>query len=217
MSASIPVENLTPEEMKIFNAEYPRLAAAFTSDRRVLEIFQNNAAFVLEACRIAKKEFKTDFRGINASSGFGWQLLRAEHLRRLTTDAGVAHTNWEITVGAQGWGDWIGTSTTFNQINEDAMVVLLAQLNYSPSPKSYAAIYRLANIVYPVWYFEWAMRMTDALKVWEFPAPMILRPRNFIYAQLKFTNTGEDIPAIQGITFAKASYLQLATPTLQSP
>lgn len=216
MSVAVPVEALQPEEEKIFSAEFTRLTAAFTSERRVIEIFENNRAFIHEACMIAKKEFKTDFRGINASSGFGWQLLRPEHLHRLVADTGVTHTEWNVTVGAVGWSDWIGTSTTFNQIDEDALLVMLGQLNYSPSPKSYAAVYRLANVVYPVWYFEWAMRMRDALKVWEWPSPVVLKPKNFIYARLKYSATGEDIPGILGVTFCKATYLQTETPTLQN-
>lgn len=216
-AVAVPTEPLRPEEEKIFEAEFPRLTAAFTSERRVIEIFQNNKAFLHEACMIAKKEFKTDFRGINASSGFGWQLIRPEHLLRLTTDTGVANTEWTRTVAARGWTDWIGTAAAFNQIDEDAMVVMLAQMNFSTSPKSFAAVYRLANVVYPVWTFEWAMRMKDSLKVWEFPAPIVVKPKNFVYTRLKYTATGEDIPGVLGVTFAKATYLQTETPTLESP
>jgi len=59
--------------------------------------------------------------------------------------------------------------------------------------------------------------MTDSLQVWEFPSPFIIMPRNYFYFRLKYTTTGEDIAGILGITFAKASYIQTETPTLQSP
>jgi len=217
LAAKVPAQNLAPEESKIFEAEFPRLTAAFTSERRVIEIFEHNKAFIVEGARIAKDQFKEAFFGINASSGFGWQLLRPEHLLRTTSDSGVTNTEWIQTVGTAGWTDWIGTSTTMNQINDSALIVMLAQLNYAPSPKSYAVVHRLRNVIYPVWYFEWAIRMREALKVWEFPEPIILKPKAHIYSQLKYSATGEDIPAILGVTFAKADYLQTQTPTLESP
>ena len=217
--AAVPKEELAREGMEIFEAEFLSLPATFLADRKVMEIFENNRAFILECAKIAKAKFKASFYGVDAQTGFGWQLIRPEHLLRLTTDTGVTNTEWEKNIPVRGWRDWIGSSTTPNKIKEEALLCVLGIMNYSPSPKATACVVKVQNITYPVWYFERAMRvyMNNSLKVFQLPKPKAILPERNVYARLKYTMPGLDETGLLGITFAEASYLQVETPTVESP
>jgi len=215
--SKVPREELGKEELEIFDAEFLSLPASFLADRKVMEIFENNKAFILECAKMAKAKFNASFWGVDAQTGFGWQLIRPEHLLRLTTDTGVANTEWKKTIAVAGWADWIGTSTTPNKIKEEAILCILGLFNYSPSPKAYACVMKIQNITYPVWYFERSMRLQNSLKVFALPKPKAILPERTIYAQLKYSATGEDETGILGICFGEAIYLQDKTPTLESP
>lgn len=217
----VGIERLNNEENIIFDHEYDELTKVFSDQREIWDIFQRHRASVFHSCEVAKKEFKGDFWGIDAQTGFGWSLIRPEFLRRRTTDTGVTRTEWDQFPAVPGWADWIVGAAAGQpiQINEDCMLVLLAHGNYSPSVKSYAAKYQIGNHIYPIWYFEWGQRLlgSSGLKVWEFPKTMVVTPRTNMYVRLKYSATGLDIPLIHGIAFAEASYLQTETPTLQAP
>lgn len=215
--AEIPKEELSREGMEMFEAEFLSLPASFLADRQVVDVFENNKSFILECAKIAAAKFKASFYGVDAQTGFGWQLIRPEHLQRLTTDTGVTNTEWKRTVAAPGWADWIGTSTSPRKIKEEALLCVLGLFNLSPSPKAYAAVFKVQNITYPVWYFERAMRVQNSLKVYALPKPKAILPERNVYARLKYSATGEDETGILGITFAEASYLQTETPTIESP
>jgi len=215
--SKVPREELGKEELEIFDAEFLSLPASFLADRKVMEIFETNKDFILECAKMAKAKFNASFWGVDAQTGFGWQLIRPEHLLRLTTDTGVTNTEWKKTIAVAGWADWIGTSTTPNKIKEEAILCILGLFNFSPSPKAYACILKVQNITYPVWYFERAMRLQNSLKVFALPRPKAILPERTIYGQLKYSATGEDETGVLGITFAEAIYLQEKTPTLESP
>lgn len=215
--SEVPKKALVGAELEIFNAEFLSLPASFIANRKVMEVFENSKDFILECAKMAKAKFEASFYGVDAQTGFGWQLIRPEHLLRLTTDTGVTNTEWKKTVATPGWADWIGTSTTPNKVKEEALLCVLGLLNYSPSPKVYAAILKVQNITYPTWYFERAMRLRNSLKVFALPRPKAILPERNVYAQLKYSTTGEDETGLLGITFAEASYLQEKTPTVESP
>lgn len=215
--AEVPKKELSRAELDIFEAEFLSLPASFLANRKVMEIFQNNKNFILECAKIAKSKFDASFYGVDAQTGFGWQLIRPEHVLRLTTDTGITNTEWKKTIAAPGWADWIGTSTTPNKIKEEALLCILGLLNYAPSPKAYAAILKVQNITYPAWYYERAMRVRNTLKVFALPKPKAILPERTVYGQLKYSATGEDETGLLGITFAEASYLQEKTPTVESP
>jgi len=213
----VEIEDLTKDELDIFEAEFLKLPAQFVTERKVIDIFENNKDFILECARMAKAKYKATFFGVDAQTGFGWQLIRPEHVLRLTTDTGVTNTEWKKTIAAPGWADWIGTSASPIKIKEEALLCLLGLVNYSPSPKAYACVLRLQNITYPIWYFERPMRVQDSLKVFELPKPKAILPERNLYGRLKYSATGEDETGLLGITFAEAWYLQTETPTVESP
>ena len=215
----VEMDPLTTEEQSVFDLEYTELVTAFTPYRQVQDIFMDRKDYVLNVCQMAKKQFTETFYGIDASGGFGFTMIRPEHVRRLTTDTGTTHTTWEVAVGTQGWANWIGSATTANKLKKEALIVILGLIDYVPSPKASAMIAKFANITFPVWYFEFAMRYQGAqgVHVWKLPKPKVIFPDKPIYIQVKYTATGLDELALLGITFAKADYLQTATPTVESP
>ena len=218
--ASTPI-NLGPEESQIWDAEFVELTSAFSDDQqgeRIRAVFERSRNLIRGAAAIAKAEFRgSSFGGIDTQGGFGWQLLRPQHLRRLTTDAGVVNTDWKRTVAAPGWNYYVGTATAFNQINRRALVILLGIVNHDPSPKSVAMQLQIAGITYPVWDYYNAMKLEGGIRTWSFPKPKVIPALEQLKIQLFDHATGSDEPEILGVTYAEAGYLQLQAPALESP
>lgn len=218
--ASTPIA-LDSKEGQIWEAEFVELTSAFALDQqgeRIRAIFERSRSLIQGAAAIAKAEFRgSSFGGVDAQGGFGWQLLRPQHLRRLTTDAGVTDTDWKRTIAIPGWNYYIGTATAFNQISRRALVVLLGLINHDPSPKSVAMQLQIAGITYPIWDMYEPMKLEGGTRILSFPKPKVIPPLEQLKVQLFDHAAGSDEPQILGITYAESGYLQLQQPALESP
>lgn len=218
--ATTPVP-LVDAEQKIWEAEWFELTSAFDGQQqgeRIRAIFDRNRAFIRAAAGFAKAEFRgASFNGVDAQGGFGWQLLRPQHLLRLTTDAGVTNTDWKRTIAAPGWNYQVGTATVFNQINRQALILLLGIVNHDPSPKSVGLQLQISGITYPPYDLYYAMKLEGGLKMWGFPKPKLIPPLEQMKIQLYDHATGSDEPQILGVTYAESRYLQLQQPALEAP
>ncbi len=218
--AQIPVP-LTTDEDKIWEAEWPRLIAAFARDQqgeRIRLMFEENKGFIKNAAGIAKAHFQgASFGGVDAQGGFGWQLLRPEHVRHLTTDSAGVDIDWTRTVAAVGFNYFIGTAAAANQINRRALVVLIGLVNHNPSPKSIGAQLQIEGILYPPSDFYYAMKLEGVMRAWAIPKPKVIPPLGNLRLQMRDVATGADEPQLLGITYAESGYLQTQVPNLESP
>lgn len=212
---------LTTDELRIWEAEWVELTSSFTREQqgeRIRAIFERNREFVRGAAGIAKAEFRgAGFGGVDAQGGFGWQILRPEHLRHTTTDGDTVDIDWKRTVAAVGWNFFIGTTTVFNQISRRALVVLLGIANHDPSPKSLAMQLLISGITYPVYDLYMQLKYEGAVRSWAFPKPKLIPPLEQLKIQFQDKATGSDEPQILGITYAESGYLQTLVPDLESP
>lgn len=219
---------LTDQEKGILAAEWTTLVSeysAYQPDEHISAIFQRNQAFVFDMAGIAKATFKgQSFNGIDAQGGFGWSVLRPEHLLRTstgttsgTTSSATGGADWTRAIAAPGWNFFIGTTTVNNQVSRRAFLILLGIVNHSPSPKSVGAQLKISGVTYPAWDIYWPMRGKQLYTAWAIPKPKALQPLDIFTLQMKDIATGADEPQIIGITYAEAGYLQLQNPTLESP
>ncbi|MFA5892324.1 MAG: hypothetical protein WDA27_15470 [Actinomycetota bacterium] len=206
---------LVGEENGIFATEFQSLVESFFVEREFAAIFLRNRDFLMEVAAKAKAEFQETFWGVLAQSGFGWGLIRPEHVRHLTTDADTVNIDWVRTVAAVGFTDWIGSAATKNQINRDAYLAIIGIGNFDASPKSVATRWNVEGTTHPVWDYEWSVK--NGLKLWSLPRPQSVSPRRSIHFRLKAIATGRDEPFLVGMTFARSNYLQQEAPDIESP
>lgn len=221
MEIAQQVQAFGETEKRIWDAEFDELISVYRGDQageRIRSIFARNRPFLLHAAQVAKAQFKGEsFQGVDAQGGFGWQLLRPEHVRHLTTDADSVNIDWKRTVTAVGFNYFIGTAAAFNQINRRALVVILGVWNHNPSPKSIGTLLQISGITYPPYDYYAAMRAEGALRVWGFPKPKTLPGLEQLTLRMRDVDTGLDEPQLLGITYAESGYLQTQVPDLEAP
>lgn len=219
---------LSQAEMAIWEQEWSELISVWTREQqgeRIRSVFERNKGFIRAAAGIAKSQFRQEaFNGIDAQGGFGWGLLRPQHLLRSTTGttagttaSSVGGVDWSRLVTATGWNFYIGTSTVFNQINRRATVLLLGLVNHNPIPKSTAMQLQISGITYPPWDLYHAMKYEGGVRTWAFPKPKLIPQLEQLKIQMFDTLTGGDEPQILGIIYAESGYLQLQQPALEAP
>lgn len=213
---------LSGKERQVFETEFERLVKIHLKERAVVDLFMNHYEYLLQSAEVAKANFKSSFDGMNAGSGeFGWTLIRPEHLLGKASAAGAINTiTWKKTVttsalnsATNGWVDWIGTSTSSNQVHKEALPVIIGLGNYSNAPKSSAVKVETDERKYPVWYLE-TMKHSNGLNVFDIAKPFKVLPEGKIYVQAKYDVSGIDELHPLGITFAKGTYLLEKNPDL---
>lgn len=207
---------LGPQEESFFQSEYQNLVDAFLVEREFSAVFLRARDWLHAIAMRAKAELGEAFNGVLAQTGFGWQLIQPEHVLRLTTDGATVHIDWTRAPATVGWKDWIASAATRNVIHRDVgFVAIVGQGNYIAAPKSVATHYSIGGVSHPVWDYQWAVR--TGLGVWALPEPQALGGRTSFNTRLKDIATGADEPFLFGMTFARASYLQNETPTVDAP
>ena len=206
------LENFNDRERQIWDAEYLSLVESLFEFREQATIYNRARTFLLNVGMRAKAELKEAFNGINAQTGFGWGLIQPEYLRATTTTNTI---DWKQTLATTGWQDWLGSAATKNQINEDLFLAIIGLGNYDPSPKSVAVHLNVEGVTAPVFDFQYAVR--NGLKAWGLPQPIGLSPKASIHWRQKPIATGSEEMYPFGIAYARSSYLQDETPTLQAP
>ena len=218
--AQIPVP-FTVDETKIWEAEFMELTGSFARDQqgeRIRLMFDRNKEFLRNAGGIAKSHFQgASFGGVDAQGGFGWTLLRPEHLLHTTANADSVNIDWKRSPATDGFNYFIGSATVFNQINRRALVVLLGIVNHQPTTKSVGAQFQIEGILYPPYDFYTAMRLLGSARVWSLPKPKVIPPLGQLKLQMRDVDTGLDEPQILGITYAESGYLQTQVPDLEAP
>jgi len=206
------LEAFDSRENTLWTTEFQALVNSFLEFREFAAAYLRAQPWLQVVAQRAKAELKEAFNGILAQTGFGWSLIQPEHFRATTT---TQTQDWVRNPTAVGWNDWIGSAATKNQINEDAFIAIIGLGNYEPSPKSVATHLNVEGVTSPVWDYQFAVR--TGLKVWGLPQAIALSPKSSVHFRVKDIATGRDEPYPFGITYARSSYLQDETPTLQAP
>lgn len=227
--AGRPTQNITDGENALFNLEWPALVGAYASDQPgeyIKQLFERNKEFIRYAVSVAKATFQQPFNGVDAQSGIGWQLLRPEVVLRSSTGtvAGTtanSFTDWTRAVAATGFNFWIGTSTTFNQINRRALIVILGVADWSPAPKSTALQLFIQGLTYPVYDYYYQMKYGQSVpgvgSIFGFPQPKLINRLDQFKIQSKDSFTGSDELQLLGVMIGESGYLQLQSPALETP
>ena len=224
---------LSGTEATIWDNEWPLLTAAYSATQQgeyIRAIFEHAKPFVRSAAEYAKSLFgNAVFGGIDAQGGFGWQILRPEHLLRTST-GGV---NSAISTAPDGM-DWtasfpsahsfqffVGTASAFSVINRRAVVVLIGLASFAPSPKVIEAQVLIGGVTFPIYSVYWPFQITspnpNIYAAWGFPTPKTIPRLQQVKVLLNPKVAGADEIAVLGVTYGEASYIQAQTPTLESP
>jgi len=202
---SVEKTSLSSEERDIFDIEFPRLAKIYLPHRAVSEVFDENYDYILETCEVMKKQFKgIPFQGMNArSGGFGWGIIRPQ-------DVAKDHWTWRTNVtsiNTSSHTDWIGTSSAYSKLDDEAGFCLLGFIDYSKNPIVADIQYRSANTTYPIWHVQPAMRFRESLNLFVLPKPLRQLPESTFYVTCRYDGVGTHELAFLGVLFAKGTYL----------
>lgn len=227
--AGRPTQNLTDAENSLFNLEWPALISAFASDQPgeyIHQLFERNKEFIRYAVSVGKAVFQQPFNGVDAQSGIGWQLIRPEVVLQSSTNTVSGTTansfkDWTRTVAVAGFNYWIGTSSVYNQINRRALLVLLGIADWSPAPKSTGLQLFIQGLTYPVYDYYYMVKAGEqvpgVLPVFGFPQPKLINRLDQFKIQSKDSFTGSDELQLLGVLIGESGYLQLQSPTLETP
>jgi hypothetical protein len=180
------------------------------AQRDVMNLFENNVAYLLQAMDVSKAQFESKpFGGFNARSNeFGMTIIRPEH---------VGFSSWDGSNTATGWGNWIGSAASPITISSETFMAVLGLVNYDPSPKTSAVRFAVGNTSFPVWYFENNQREFDSVRLFELPKKIWLESEIQFFARKKRDAIGTDSLALMGLTFTEGPTLLLESPTPTSP
>jgi hypothetical protein len=206
----VELKEIEPAELDIFDAEMSQLVQTELADRKLVSLFANNVPFIVETLDIAKAQFDGNrFAGENARSNeFGFSLIRPEH---------VGFSTWDGENITNGWGDWVGSSSSQITNSESVLLTILGLVNYDPSPKSSAIKATIGNTSFPVWYIEQSQRLPGSLQIKELANKVYIEPENTYNVRKKNDEIGFDSMALSGIAFAEGSEMLKETPTPTSP
>ncbi|MCZ7404300.1 MAG: hypothetical protein O8C67_05125 [Candidatus Methanoperedens sp.] len=206
----LTLANLSKSEVELFDKELKPTMASILANRDVLNLFENNVAYLLQAMDVAKAQFQSKpFGGFNARSNeFGMTVIRPEHL---------GFSTWDGSNTALGWGNWIGTAAVPITISSSVFIAILGLVNYDASPKCSAVRMGVGNTQFPVWYFENNQRENTSVRLFELPKKIWLESEIQFYARKKRDVVGSDSLALMGLAFVEGPTLLLESPTPLSP
>jgi len=209
LKAAVKFKAMTDKEIEIFDKEWDALVAMHFAERKIIDIFEKNKAYVAESADLACAKMKKPYGGINAAAGqIGPTMPRPEFYR----DYEDPSAKWEVNVTATGWANLWGTAANKLKVEEEALYVHLGLINYCPSPKSTAWRIEMEDKILPVYNIEHAMRSEGAIKVFEFAKPHRIVPESSFYTRVKYDALGVDELAPLGIIFADGAQLRKETP-----
>ncbi len=206
----LTLQNLSKGEVELFDTELKATMTSILANRDVMNLFESNVAYLLQAMDVAKAQFESKpFGGFNARSNeFGMTIIRPEHL---------GFSTWDGSNTATGWGNWIGSAATPITIASSTFLAILGLVNYDPSPKTSAVRLGVGNTSFPVWYFENNQRENTSVRLFELPKKIWLESEIQFFARKKRDVVGSDSLALMGLSFVEGPTLLLESPTPLSP
>jgi hypothetical protein len=215
--AQLQYQNLTRDELTVFDRDLIKLADYFSLSRDLNHIFLEDRDAFLWAASIAKQQLQVGFGGAVPGSGqFGMQLIRAKTI--LSTSTFLA-TDWLQSWTSPGWQTAPGifgsvtspvdmSTTNTNPGNPQNRVLLcITKLYCTTIPKLREVWFHIGATDYPIWPIEF--RGMGDLYVAGLPAtPLITKNgKFFMNGNLGSISGTIDGTAPLGLTFALAEYM----------
>jgi hypothetical protein len=201
-------ENLTVDELAIFDRDLVKLSRYFSQSRDLQMLFLEDRDVYLWAAAIAKKQLATGFGGNVAGSGqFGMQLIRSKPW--------LGTASWQQAYSAAGWNNVFGTSsspidmsaTSTTYLNpQNRVVTVFPKLYNSTLPKVREVWFHIGPTDYPIWPIEFSA--LGDLYVTGLPAtPLIVKNGKF-YMRGNILGVGVvDGLAPLGLAFALGEFM----------
>jgi len=207
VGTDLKFENLTAEELQMFDRDLVKLSRYFSQSRDLQTLFAEDRDIYLWAASIAKKSLATGFGGNVAGSGeFGMQLIRPRTFI-------AAGDSWQQSYTSAGWNNIFGSSTTPVNLSattylnpQNRVLVVFPKLMNTTLPKVRECWFHIGPTDYPIWPIEFSA-IAD-LYVAGLPAtPLIVKNGKF-YMRGNIVGTGVvDGLAPLGIAFALGEYM----------
>ena len=217
---SWPTTELTAFEMDVLQRQVlDRKGEIAFGNGFLQDLYQDNAALIIEACKAAKHAFgDVAFKGLFAGdSQFGVTPIQPAHVLRTTDATETAVNDWTRTFTADG-DYWIGYSTNnTTAINIDKrLLVLILGVAWSQgwAPIVEKIQFQIGNNIYPYqsvrhgWYSDNQHRIRAARL-----RPMILGPKDTVLAQIYSLVANDQEMELIGLSFAKGDLLRAQAPT----
>lgn len=202
-------DNLSPDELAIFDRDLTALSDYFSLARDLKTIFLEDRDSYLWAASIAKKQLGTNFGGAAPASGqFGMQLIRPKTVLG-TNDWLQSYSNagWQNVFGSSGSPvDLSSTSTTYGN-PQNRVLMIIANLYSTTIPKIREVWFHIGSTDYAIWPIEF--RNTSDAWIAGLPAMPLITKNGKFYMR---GNVGSPIGVVDGaaplgLTFALAEYM----------
>jgi len=227
----LEITNFTPEENKIFDAEFSKLVTLYTKlsttpsgKHAIYDLFLGTKEAFRVIAQAAKREIQPAagvFNGMRALTGFGWRLIRPDDI----LPAAQGRT-WDKSVSGLTPNDWyglyhngaIGDAYNVNPLylRKEIAIGIVGFMDLNNNAIITQIKWEIDSKELPVYNMEFQMRGTD-LPIFRMPKVEYLRPAKQYRCQAKFTKASGDVALVPlGITFVKSDWLRLIEPTQPS-
>lgn len=210
--------DLTSGEQEIFDKEWDSFVATHVVQRDITDMYEDNKAQILDACKIAKYQLEVDFGGIHARTNeFGWQEIHPNVLLGTTSRSTAIYSentwakNYTSANVTSLWVDWIGSSTSDLQLSKYATMVVIGFADMVDVPKVHAIKAKIKGMDYPIWYMQNAMETPGGYHVYELPKPFVVEKEQNMYMQVKVVKAGDDALRPIGVYFTRGDQLRSKT------
>jgi len=204
---NLAYENLTADELDIFNLDLIKLSKYFSQSRDLQTLFLEDADTYIWAASIAKKQLAKGFGGTVPGSGeFGMQLIRSYSV--------LVATDWLRSYSAAGWQNVFGSAASPVDLSvttalnpQNRLLLAFPKLINTTVPKLTEIWFHIGPTDYPIWPTHWGA--FGDLYLLGLPAtPLIVRNGRFYMRGSVGSAIGVvDGSAPLGLAFCDAEYM----------
>jgi hypothetical protein len=220
-------EDLTSDEIGLFDADLRKLAYVIALQRDLSEMLLSQRDAFLYAASVAKKQLNLAFGGLLKGGGFNMQEIRSGTIlsNLAVADGGGAGTttilNWKRTFSTTGWQALFGSqtdpvslgttgsSTTIRTTFKRVVIAAPYIISTGTSPlfaEIKAFVQQTKYPVYPVT----VLKLSDMF-VAKLPGLLLGLLDTTFAIEANIETTGDDEPQLYGIQFVTSDYANLET------
>jgi len=201
-------ENLTAEEIAVFDRDLAKMSGYFSQSRDLQNLFLEDRDTYLYCASIAKKQLGTGFGGVTPGSGqIGMQLIRSKLI--------LGAANWLQTISAAGWNNIFGSSSSPVDLSstsstygnpQNRCVLCIPKLMDICAPKITEAWFNVGPTQYPI--FPIGLFSVADLFVAKIPAAVYVGKNGRFYMRGNIIGNGvvEGVAPL-GICFALSEFI----------
>jgi len=207
------VSELSDDELEVFNMDLFDLLRLDFRERTVDIAYEKYYKPLLLGCMRAKQMLAVTFTGTDGIAGFGFTMIRREHV---VDPTGTQMTTWKMVPAAAGWQDHIASATTPLMITRDdfgcMVIVGIGTLQANPNVSAYKFVYQGSEKA--VQYMERQFRRSE-IQEYYLSNPILYARDEEIYSRMKVDVANQPIEVYWlGVAYAKISWIRAETPSL---